>query len=139
MIALLCTVIGMISISSTAFAATPNYYFSVTNTGQTFAYNEYGNSNQKVYTNEPWSFRVKGIEFTGGVSGYGMAYRLRNVNTALVSSIRWANVTGNYTGGWANGGPTGYYNMQGRMDDDLSGACISHGYWNADTIYNWPN
>lgn len=138
-------VIGLVSLvmafgimGSSVSAATPAYYFNIQNTGQTFAYNEYGTTNHKVYADEQWSLKVQSIIFTNDVTGYGMAFRLRNTGSRLVSSICWAPSRGIYYGGWANGGPTGYYSIQARMDDDLSGACVTFGYWNADIIYNWP-
>lgn len=139
MVGLTSLVMALGTLGSSVNAATPQYYFNVRNTGQSFSYNDYANSNTKVYANEAWSFKVKTIEFTNGVAGYGMAFRLRKDSNGLVSSICWAPSTGSYLGGWGNGGPTGSYSIQARMDDDLSGACVAYGYWNADTIYNWPN
>lgn len=133
-------ILGLGMMSSSASAARPEYHFYLENNGRTFSNNTYGTTNKKTFAGQEWSMYVKSIYFSKGIRGAGIAFRLVNTGTGTPSVPKWKSVTGRVDGGaWTDGGPTGTYKLQGRMDDDLSGYCESTGYWNADYIETWPS
>lgn len=130
--------ISVFATSTTVFAGIEDFSFYVSNVGQSFTPNLYGNGNDKAITLQPWCVKVDYIDFTNGQTGAGMAYILYR-GSRQASSICWVASPQAKKGYWGNyDGAAGYpYYLYGRMDDDLSGSCDSSGHWNSDTIGSW--
>lgn len=123
---------------STVIAARPEFEFLLSPNGTNFTENRWYNTNNKTYAQQVWSYKVSTIYLREIVNG-GIGFRLINTSSGLTSSVAWSASRGVYTGGWKNGGPTGTYRIQARLDDEnnTSGECT--GYWNADYISTWPS
>lgn len=124
--------------NTTAFAGIEDFQFYISNTGQYFNPNLYGGGNNKSYAGQAWSVKVNSISFSNGKTGAGMAYILYR-GSKKASAVCWVPSVQAKKGYWgSNDGAAGYtYYLYGRMDDDLSGSCVSSGYWNSDTIGSW--
>lgn len=73
-------------------------------------------------------------------SGLGLILYKSGVATfKKASAICWAGSKGVRSGSWSPySGATGTYRLYGRLDDVSTGTLSATGYWNADTIVNWP-
>lgn len=135
---LMCSALAAVSVMATgisALAANPSYSFYLQNNGTRYTYDS-GSYNNKVYAAQNWSLYVSSINFSSGVTGWGMSFiPIKSGTLTKGGDAHWRTSIGTTYGTYGSyGGAKGGYYLGARIDDDLSGYGAASGRWNSDYV-----